>query len=327
MHLLRITAGLAVTALASAALITSASAQTDDIKSRLSDAKDRIDFAADGRAGTGALRVTGNATTPACFTDPAGDSEDLATGTVVAYPRTDITRFCGSNDATSVSLSVQVASPSDPATASGWDSMGAFWTLEVNGDDQPDFDVYYLKEGVVVENAAGDLACEGTRRYDGTTYTASLPSSCLGNAASYRFVAGVIHDTDPMDPNAPVYGDFTDIAGPITGGTGVRVTSRLAGVDRYTTAVAISRSVFPDGAPVVYLARGDAFADALAGSPHEGAEQGPLLLTNGPGILGPATRTWLQQRSATVSSIDVLGGTAAVSAATLDEARRAATTP
>lgn len=110
---------------------------------------------------------------------------------------------------------------------------------------------------------------------------------------------------------------------------GIRV-ERLAGETRAETAVKIAdfevdRLAWPSDH--VNLARGDAFADALAGSPHEGAEQGPLLLTNGPGILGPATRTWLQQRSATVSSIDVLGGTAAVSAATLDEARRAATTP
>jgi hypothetical protein len=38
----------------------------------------------------------------------------------------------------------------------------------------------------------------------------------------------------------------------------------LAGETRYNTAVAISAAAFPQGAAVVYLARGDAFPEALA---------------------------------------------------------------
>lgn len=40
---------------------------------------------------------------------------------------------------------------------------------------------------------------------------------------------------------------------------------RVHGSDRYATSAAISRHAFPQGADVVYLARGDEFADALAG--------------------------------------------------------------
>jgi hypothetical protein len=44
----------------------------------------------------------------------------------------------------------------------------------------------------------------------------------------------------------------------------------------------------------VTLARGDAFADALAGAAYAGKSGFPLLLTAGPTTLGPATRAYLQ---------------------------------
>ncbi|WP_168583402.1 cell wall-binding repeat-containing protein [Gephyromycinifex aptenodytis] len=58
-----------------------------------------------------------------------------------------------------------------------------------------------------------------------------------------------------------------------------RNTGRLAGADRFATAVAISRRAFPTTAASVYLARADDFADALAGG----------ALTDGPVLLAPST--------------------------------------
>ena len=59
------------------------------------------------------------------------------------------------------------------------------------------------------------------------------------------------------------------------------VTSeRLGGPDRYATAVAISRRLFPDGgAPVVYVASGETFADALSAGPAAARAGGAVLLT------------------------------------------------
>ena len=54
--------------------------------------------------------------------------------------------------------------------------------------------------------------------------------------------------------------------------------SRLAGADRYATAVAISKATYAPGVPVVYLATGLGYADALAGAPVAGLQKGPLLL-------------------------------------------------
>ncbi|PJJ61749.1 cell wall-binding repeat-containing protein [Compostimonas suwonensis] len=62
------------------------------------------------------------------------------------------------------------------------------------------------------------------------------------------------------------------------------VVDRIAGADRYSTAVAIARSAFPDRAKVVYVASGANFPDALSAAPAAAHEGGPLLLTD-PGSL------------------------------------------
>ncbi|HWP62528.1 MAG TPA: cell wall-binding repeat-containing protein, partial [Candidatus Binatia bacterium] len=59
------------------------------------------------------------------------------------------------------------------------------------------------------------------------------------------------------------------------------VTSeRLGGTDRYGTSVAISVRTVPEGGvPVVYLASGAGFADALVAGPAAARSGGALLLT------------------------------------------------
>ena len=54
---------------------------------------------------------------------------------------------------------------------------------------------------------------------------------------------------------------------------------RLAGGDRFETAVEVSLSAFPDGADVVYVATGYNFPDALAGGSAAVKEGGPVLLS------------------------------------------------
>lgn len=54
---------------------------------------------------------------------------------------------------------------------------------------------------------------------------------------------------------------------------------RLHGADRYATAAAISQQAYPSGAPIVFLATGAGFADALSAAPAAAAQGGPLLLT------------------------------------------------
>ncbi|GGM46369.1 cell wall-binding repeat-containing protein [Microbacterium saperdae] len=56
-------------------------------------------------------------------------------------------------------------------------------------------------------------------------------------------------------------------------------TDRFAGSTRYDTAVEVSRNTFAAGVPVVYIASGESFADALAGAAAGGSLGGPVLLT------------------------------------------------
>jgi len=55
---------------------------------------------------------------------------------------------------------------------------------------------------------------------------------------------------------------------------------RLAGADRYDTAVAVSQQSFPDHADTVVLATGIDWPDALGGASLAGAVDGPMLLTH-----------------------------------------------
>jgi putative cell wall-binding protein len=55
--------------------------------------------------------------------------------------------------------------------------------------------------------------------------------------------------------------------------------TRLSGPNRYATSVAISAASFAPGVPVVYVAVGTGFADALSVAPVGGMDSTPVLLT------------------------------------------------
>jgi putative cell wall-binding protein len=102
--------------------------------------------------------------------------------------------------------------------------------------------------------------------------------------------------------------------------------TRLAGSDRYATATAVATSELADFAFAktgVVLANGVNFADALAGGPFAGKTKSPILLTN-PTALSDATKTYLNGHSTDLTSITALGGTAAITDATLADAVAAA---
>jgi hypothetical protein len=90
-------------------------------------------------------------------------------------------------------------------------------------------------------------------------------------------------------------------------GTPSRATSRIAGSDRFETAVEISKRVFPQGAPVVYLARSDDYPDALAA---KSLTDGPILLVPSCGSLPPVVAAEIRRLDP--DRVTALGGTAAV---------------
>lgn len=88
--------------------------------------------------------------------------------------------------------------------------------------------------------------------------------------------------------------------------------SRISGTDRYSTAVEASKAAFSDsaaGAPVVWIASGENFPDALSAGPAAANQNGPLLLTRS-GELPAATLTEIQRLHP--ARIVLVGGTTSV---------------
>ena len=83
---------------------------------------------------------------------------------------------------------------------------------------------------------------------------------------------------------------------------------RISGDDRYLTAVEISQKGWTQSDTVV-LARGDNFADALAGAPYAHQQDAPILLTQSD-VLTAATLAEIKRLDA--SKIIILGGTNAI---------------
>jgi putative cell wall-binding protein len=93
--------------------------------------------------------------------------------------------------------------------------------------------------------------------------------------------------------------------------------TRVAGQDRYRTAVAVSATTFSSAA-TVFVASGVSFADALAGGPPAGIAHSPLLLITGTTI-PDAVRSELQRLSA--HRIVVLGGSGVIADTVLGQLR------
>ena len=92
----------------------------------------------------------------------------------------------------------------------------------------------------------------------------------------------------------------------------------MTGTDRYAVAVGVSKRAFPARAPIVFLATGTDYPDALSAAPAAAKLGGPLLLTR-PTALPAAVRDEIRRLSP--SRIIVTGGPASVSDAVLASLR------
>lgn len=96
---------------------------------------------------------------------------------------------------------------------------------------------------------------------------------------------------------------------------GERDLGRIAGASRFETAVAISQEAFPNGAASVYLARADAFADALAGASL--TDRGPILLVPQCGTVPDVVKQEVNRLQPL--EVKALGGPGAVCDAVLNQ--------
>jgi len=124
-------------------------------------------------------------------------------------------------------------------------------------------------------------------------------------AVPENFPAG----TYPLTVNASWHGTRATVIVPLV--VGLPPVGRLAGADRYATSVAISKATYAPGVPVVYVATGLGYADALSGAPAAGQQGGPLLLVTGTSIPAVVATELTRLKP---GRIVVLGSTSVVSA-------------
>ncbi|TGE34188.1 cell wall-binding repeat-containing protein [Desulfosporosinus sp. Sb-LF] len=87
-------------------------------------------------------------------------------------------------------------------------------------------------------------------------------------------------------------------------------TERIAGYDRYQTAVAASQSGWPEGASTAIIAYGEDFPDALSAGPLAHKYNAPILLT---GASDLNNDTAVELKRLKVSKVYIIGGYAVVS--------------
>lgn len=212
-----------------------------------------------------------------CVADPNDGDDD----------RAEIEQFCVVEAAGQARFSLRVTDPVDPDADAGWSSADTFATWGVDGDTDGAVDhvvVFGIEIDGVLRGSVVNLATETETcieldaMRDGPDYVvADVPLSCVGGDLGQSFDATIAYDTAP-DSDGGVVTDRapdTGLATPTPSSEDPVQTGRLAGETRFHTAVAIAQASFPDGAPTVYLARHDEFADAVAAGT---LTAGPILL-------------------------------------------------
>jgi putative cell wall-binding protein len=161
----------------------------------------------------------------------------------------------------------------------------------------------------------------------GITVAGATPSG-TGVVAHYRVVGGQVgHLGWPMFHHDPAHTGNLATPAPacVASAAGTPPTgkvTRLAGAGRDATGVAVSRSSFPSAgsAGTVVLASDANYPDALSGGPLASADHGPMLITP-PGALSPAVDAEIRRVLPTGTTVHVVGGSAALSAAIDSELR------
>lgn len=183
-----------------------------------------------------------------------------------------------------------------PQPAGSGEATVRFW-LELAG-------TYYLEAQTSIFDGDGDFTVSnlpaGTYRVEVLANIDGVPGKAYYIDEQYWANADAIAFNEGA---ATLLGTIT-----VTGFT--PYPGRIAGDDRYSTAVELTRSTTIDGgADVVYLVSGAGYADALSAGPAAAVEGGVLLLTR-PNELPSIVAEELQRLDP--SRVVIVGGTSAV---------------
>ena len=174
------------------------------------------------------------------------------------------------------------------------------WTAatDAGGSGLAGYRIY--RSPVIVEGGLLGMATNPPVLVGATSGTSYSDTTASGGVEYEYVVRAVDHDTN--------IGPRSD--GIIVEAIGANGLTRDDGLDRYLTAIDISKSNFePDSTDTVVLATGSAFADALAGSSLAGVHGSPLLLVGS--TLTGELKTEIERLGA--DNVVLLGGTAAIS--------------
>lgn len=207
------------------------------------------------------------------------------------------------------------------ALAEAWRSGASGWTDQQRRLFANDLDVpYALTAASTASNQSKSdkdpaewlptntaYTCEYVVGWTLTKYRWSLAADAAEKSALTQLIAEECGDLTVTLPDVVT----PDIAPPVQ--TVIQPFSyglnRLAGADRYATAVATSQRYAP-GVPVLFVATGENFPDALSGAAAAALMGGPLLLT--PGASLPAS-VLSEAARLQPAKIYVLGSTATLS--------------
>lgn len=142
-------------------------------------------------------------------------------------------------------------------------------------------------------------------------------SDNLGYVTLIDATTGVEEAVQPLAPDAGIFA--LNASADILVDVDTSSVSRLAGGSRFGTAAAIAADSRP-AARTVVLARGDEYADALAGAPLAGLLDAPLLLTGRDELADETSARLFEEgeEGAVVERIVILGGPAAISSSLVD---------
>lgn len=270
-----------------------------------------------------------------CHHDSTGDATDS---------RADIVTWCAYHGDDEIRVGMTLMDGTVPATHPSWDGFtAAGWGFDTAGDEAPEYTVLLMRVdgrlAFLMFDGDGNVACRPTEfRADSTAYEAGFAPTCLGEAPQAEVAVLMMFDSAPGsgDPDE-IHIDVAPDSGPQTitrhshdaqpvptvtprpapapaPGT-LRATGRLAGPDRMSTAVAVSRRAFPEGAAVVYLARQDLNPDALVAG---ALSDGPVLLVPSCGALPAVVADEIRRLGA--REVFALGGPGSVCQEILDAA-------
>lgn len=170
--------------------------------------------------------------------------------------------------ATTTTTSPPVAVTTRTAGVDRYATAAAF-----NADLEPGIEVAYIATGALFPDAlaAGPVAgIEGAALL--LVEQDAIPAATANELSRLRpvrivVIGGVaaVSSAVAADLDAFTEGDVT----------------RIAGIDRYGTALALSGAAFTSAVDVVHLASGAGFTDAVSAGPAAGFEHGPVLLVQG----------------------------------------------